>query len=83
MVNLSISFLEIFCSVLTLATTDVKSYHQINALTSGSFTGKSFIDFGFTRSVEAIKSPNFLQMNELSPALKVNQFEFNNSEEKN
>ena len=74
--------MNFFCSVLTLATTDVKSYHQINALTSGSFTAKSFIDFRFTRSVEAIKSPNLFEMNELSSALKVNQFELGNSEEK-
>ena len=74
--------MNFFCSVLTLATTDVKSYHQINALSSGSFTGKSFVDFRFTRSVEGVKSPNLLEMNELSAALKVNQLEFGNSEEK-
>ena len=42
MLNLSISFFELFLSsVLTLATTDVKPSHQINALNSGSFTAKN------------------------------------------
>ena len=54
-----------------------------NKCASGSFPGKSFTDFPLTRSVEAIKSPNLLQMKELSSALKVNEFELDNSEEKN
>ena len=86
-------FLKHFLSVQTLATTDVKLYRQTNAPTSGSFTAKTFKDFPFAWSAEAIKSPK-LQMKVLFPALKVtlsfhlelfdvNGFESDNSEEKN
>ena len=86
-------FLKYFLSVQTLATTDVKLYRRTNAPTSGSFTAKTSKDFPFTWSVEAIKSPK-LQMKVLFSALKmtlsfllelfnVNNFESDNSEEKN
>ena len=84
----------LFLSVRTLATTDVKPYRRANASISGFFAAKTSIDFPFTRSVDAIKSPNLLQMKVLSSAAKVTlsflfelfdviDFESDNSEEKN
>ena len=94
MVTYTFPFLILFLSVRTLATTDVKPYRRKNALISGSFAAKTSIDFPFTRSVDAIKSPNLLQMKVLSSAVKVTlsflfelydviDFESDNSEEKN
>ena len=72
---------------------EVKLYRQKNASTSGSFTPKFSEDFPFTWFFEAIKSPK-LQMKVLFLALNVtlyfllesfyvNDFESENSEEKN
>ena len=94
MVTYIVSFLKVFLSVRTFATTDVKPYRRTNAPTSRSFDAKTSKVFSFTRSVEEIKLSNLLQMKVLPSALKVtlsfllelfdvNDFESDNSVEKN
>ena len=94
MITYIFPFLKLFLSVRTLATTDVKPYRRTNAPISRSFAAKTSTGFPFTRSVEAIKSPNLLQMKVLSSAQKatlsfllelfdLHDFESDNSEEKN
>ena len=86
--------MKLFLLVRTFATTDVKSYRPTHAPTSGSFDATTSTGFSFTRSVEAIKLPNLLQMKVLSSTIKltlsflfelfdVHDFESDNSEEKN
>ena len=82
-----------FLSVRNLATTDVKLKQKKNAPTCGSFTAKTSKDFPSTWSFEALRSPK-IQMKVLFSAWKVtisfllelfdvNNFELDNSEEKN
>ena len=79
-------FLKHFLSIETLATTDVKLYRRTNTPTSVSFTAKTYKEFPFTWSAEAIKSPK-LQIKVLFSFLlelfDVSDFESDNSEEKN
>ena len=86
--------MKLFLLVRTFATTDVKPYRPTHAPTSGSFDATTSTGFSFTRSVEAIKLPNLLQMKVLSSTIKltlsflfelfdVHDFESDNSEEKN